>query len=491
MEVNSIKKQDNNVLIISIALFMATFMSAIEGTIVSTAMPTIVGELHGVSIMNWVFSIYLLTTAISTPIYGKLSDQFGRKKVFIFGISIFLIGSILSGLANSMNVLILWRAIQGIGAGVIMPLSYTIIADIYSDENRGKILGLNGAVWGIASIIAPLLGGYIVDNLSWHWIFFINVPLGILVLLVFTVSFKETKALVKNSVDYLGMIYLSLLLLFLMYIIQLISNLSNNWQPISYCIFLSILLLILFVRREHCADNPIIPMKLMHNRTFVVQNIIAFLISGFLMGLEVYLPVWTQGIFGYPATASGFAITPTSILWILGAFVSGWLLSRMKPFYATMIGLFFILVAAIWVVLLPFNVSFGWFFAIAAICGIGFGITITNGTVISQNSVDKGDIGVATSFNTLCRIFGQTLIVAVLGIVMNRQLKIGILHTDDSNMGMINKLVNFKTAHEIPAKLLEPLRTVLYNSLHKVFWVCLIIIIIAVLVNLYDRLSEK
>ncbi len=487
----SINTQKNNVLLVTISLFIATFMSAVEGTIVSTAMPTIVGDLHGVSIMNWVFSVYLLTNAISTPIYGKLSDQFGRKKIFIFGIAIFLIGSIFSGLSNSMTTLIIWRAIQGVGAGVIMPLSYTIVADIYSDEHRGKILGLNGAIWGIASIMAPLIGGFLVDSLSWHWVFFLNLPLGIIALIIFIASFHEKHVVVKQSIDYLGMIYLSLLLLSLMYIIQLISDLSNNWQPISYCIFFSILLLILFVRKEHCAENPIIPMKLLKNRTFVIQNIIAFLISGFLMGLEVYLPVWTQGIFGYPATISGLAITPTSILWIFGAFISGWLLSRMKAFYATLFGLFFILIAAVWVVLLPFTVSFAWFFAIAAICGIGFGITITNGTVISQNSVEKSDVGVATSFNTLCRIFGQTLIVAVLGIIMNRQLTIGILHTDGAKMDMINKIVNVKTAHLVPTKLMEPLRHVIYDSLHQVFWICLFIVIFAVIVNLYDRILAK
>ncbi len=161
-----------NVPLVTGAIFIATFMSAIEGTIVSTAMPTIVGDLSGVALMNWVFSIFLLTNAMATPIYGKLSDMFGRKRLFLFGLGTFIVGSTLSGMSNSMTELIIWRAVQGIGAGSIMPISFTIIADIYPFEKRAKVMGFNGSAWGIASIVAPLLGGFIVDQMSWHWIFF-------------------------------------------------------------------------------------------------------------------------------------------------------------------------------------------------------------------------------------------------------------------------------------------------------------------------------
>ena len=174
------EKRKTNVLLVTIALFVATFMTAIEGTIVSTAMPTIISNLHGMRLMNWVFSIYLLTNAMMTPIYGKMADRIGRKPIFIFGLVLFVIGSSLCGLSNHMETLIISRAIQGLGAGAIMPVSFTIIADIYPIEKRAKVLGFNGSAWGIASIIAPLLGGFIVDKLTWHWIFFINVPIGLI-----------------------------------------------------------------------------------------------------------------------------------------------------------------------------------------------------------------------------------------------------------------------------------------------------------------------
>src|SRR5699024_2769017 len=185
-----------------------TFLSAVEGTIVSTAMPTIVGDLKGISIMNWVFSIYLLTTTLSTPVYGKLVDEIGRKPVFIAGLLIFLVGSMLSGLSASMPQLICWRAVQGIGAGAILPISNTIIADIYTPDKRAQIMGLNNSAWGIASVAAPLLGGLIVDHLNWKWIFFINVPIGLISILLIWFNLRENKHYAHGKLDVWGIVWL-------------------------------------------------------------------------------------------------------------------------------------------------------------------------------------------------------------------------------------------------------------------------------------------
>ena len=194
-----------NVTRVTIAVFVATFMTAIEGTIITTAMPTIVGSLHGIEIMNWVFSIYLLTSAMLTPIYGKLADTIGRKPIFLFGTLLFMIGSALCGLSNSMLTLILSRAVQGIGAGAMMPVALTIIADLYPVEKRAKVLGLNSTAWGIASVVGPLAGGVIVDTVGWHWIFFINVPIGVFLLGMIWFYFHENKKTKKSEkMDLLG-----------------------------------------------------------------------------------------------------------------------------------------------------------------------------------------------------------------------------------------------------------------------------------------------
>lgn len=481
------KKKQTNVALVTVAIFVATFMSAIEGTIVSTAMPTIVGDLHGVNLMNWVISIFLLTNAIFTPIYGKLSDIFGRKRVFIIGIIIFLIGSMLSGLAHSMTTLIIWRALQGIGAGSIMPVSNTIIADIYSLEKRAKVMGLNGSAWGIASIIAPLLGGFIVDNLSWHWIFFINVPIGIITIILIQLYLKEEVSVHRKKIDYWGSVWLMLSLLGLMYGFQLLgeSTASKLILGLSFIIF--VVAGALFIRQEQRAEDPIIFLDLFNDRTFVIQNVATMLVSGLLIGFEVYLPTWTQGILGLPASLAGFAVTPSSVLWIFGSFLAGKMLVKLKANQILRISLTILAIGSFLLAVIPASTPFVAFFFIAAILGVGFGITITSTLVISQQLVSKDRIGVATSFNTLAKTLGQTIMMSVFGIIMNGTINMGIAHHPRINMTMMNQVINPQTAKQLPADLLPTLRDILYSALHNIYICGFILIIVAIVINAFSR----
>ncbi len=270
-----------NVKLVTIAVFVATFMTAIEGTIITTAMPTIVSSLKGIEIMNWVFSIYLLTSAMLTPIYGKFADNIGRKPVFLFGTLLFIIGSAFCGMANTMLTLIIARALQGLGAGAMMPVALTIIADLYPVEKRAKVLGLNSTAWGIASVVGPLAGGLIVDTIGWHWIFFINVPIGLgLIALIWFYFHEEKKAFAAVNIDYAGSLLLMLTLVGLLLGFQLLGDYGVSLPVLSLFVF-SVLMFIGFVRVEKKAADPIIDLKLFHSKLFVVVNIVAALASGF------------------------------------------------------------------------------------------------------------------------------------------------------------------------------------------------------------------
>lgn len=480
-------KQHTNVGVVTGAVFVATFMSAIEGTIVSTAMPTIVGDLHGVALMNWVFSIFLLTNALATPIYGKLADTVGRKSIFLAGLLIFIVGSTLSGLSHSMETLIAWRALQGIGAGAIMPVSFTILADIYPVEQRARVMGLNGSAWGIAAVVAPLLGGFIVDQLSWHWIFFINIPIGIITVLLIWFFLDDNFERKPFTMDWGGSLWLSVGLLALMLTFQLLGNgqLSVAWVVAGLVV--TVLAFWLFLRQEKRTADPLIPLTLFKNRTFVIQNLIAALVSGFLMGFEVYLPTWTQGLLGLLASQAGFAITHSSLMWIVGSFIAGRLMLKHTPYQIINISLSFILVGGLLMAFVPMTTPFWCFFVIAAICGTGFGITITTTTVTVQSQVPVEDVGVATSFNTLSRTLGQTIMISVFGIIMNLAMARGVATHKGTSLTMMNQLINPQTAKSLPSDLLPTLHGILYQGLHVIFIAAVILIVISFMVNFLDR----
>ncbi|MCB5954427.1 MDR family MFS transporter [Enterococcus sp. CWB-B31] len=485
-------ERQTNTKLVTIGVFTATFMTAIEGTIVSTAMPTIVGSLEGMEIMNWVFSIYLLTNAMLTPIYGKLADKIGRKPVFLIGISIFILGSSLCGIAPSMLTLIIARAVQGIGAGAVMPVALTIIADIYPTEKRARILGLNSAAWGVASVFGPLAGGFIVDTVGWHWIFFINVPIGLALLALISVYLIENKhEKTKQPMDILGSVMLMISLLTLLLSFQMIGDEGFSFKILIGLIVTTIFIAVFFFVEKR-AEDPVIALHLFKNNSFMLVNLIAALISGFLMGVEVYIPMWMQGVLRTSAGLGGLALAPMSVLWMVGSFVGGSLMVKLKMTKVLLIGLSIILIGGLCLVLLPVSVPVILFFIISAELGIGFGITITTTTVTAQNGVESTEVGVATSFNTLCRTIGQTIMISVFGVLLNSLIAVSLNQSNLSvDKGMMNQLVNPHTAGDIPKEILVPLRTILFDGLHGVFIAGLMLVAAALLLILFLQRPKR
>lgn len=399
---------------IVIALMVAMFLGAIEGTVVTTAIPTIVRELHGFALISWVFSIYLLASAVSTPIYGKLADLFGRKKMLSLGITIFILGSCLCGISQNMYQLITFRAIQGLGAGAIFTLTYTILGDVFEFAERGKIQGWLGTVWGVASLAGPFLGGFFIDYVSWHWIFFINLPFGIISLVLLSRNLDEHVEKHQVQIDYAGILFLSAAILTLLYGVLLGSN-----------IFLSLLLtaglLLIFYFLEKRAAEPVIPFDLFTWHSTVV-NLICFLLSAVVMGGDVYLPVLIQNVLGYQATVSGLIMAPMSLTWLLAAVM----LTKAIPRYGerTVVewSAAVLLAGCLPLLFLGLSSPIILLIMITLLMGFGFGGSFTTLTIMIQESAGFAQRGAAMALNALVRTLGQTIGVSILGGLLNSRI---------------------------------------------------------------------
>jgi len=424
---------------IVIALMVAMFLGAVEGTVVTTAIPTIVKDLHGFEIISLVFSIYLLTSAISTPIYGKLSDLYGRKNVLSIGIVIFLAGSILCGLSRSMYMLIAFRALQGLGAGSIFTVTYTIIGDEFSLEERPKVQGSIGTVWGVASLLGPFLGGFLINVLSWHWIFFINIPFGILSIVLLQRSLKETFEKKKVKIDFAGIIVLSMAMIIFLNIFLDSGNFGiqkNVFIILSICA--TALLLILFYFIERNAKEPIIPFDIF-TKTIINVNLISFLLSAILIGVDVYMSIYIQNILGFSPTISGLAMAPMSVAWLMSSVILGKCIMIYGEKFVIMISVFILFISTLLFATLNVNSALPLVVLFSFVMGFGLGGAFTTLTIVVQTSVEYNKRGAATATNSLLRTLGQTIGVSIFGGIFNADIanyfnNIGINGVDNRNL---------------------------------------------------------
>ncbi|MGG1690665.1 MDR family MFS transporter [Heyndrickxia ginsengihumi] len=465
--------KETNVKVVTIALFVATFLTAIEGTIVSTAMPRIVSDLKGIEIMNWVFTIYLLTSAVTVPIFGKLSDIFGRKNIFMIGIITFLIGSTLCGISRSMDMLIICRAIQGIGAGSIMPVTNTIIADIYPHHKRAKMLGFMAAAWGIAGVLGPLIGGFFVDQLSWHWIFFINVPFGLVATIMVIISLKEHMEKRKKKIDILGAITFSIAMLSFLYALQKGGD-TNTWSsPLIIGLFILTIIMtgiFLFIESRH--EEPMIPLQLFSIRAIALSNLIGFLASAILIGINVYIPMWTQGLLGHGATVSGLMLAPMPVGWTIGSFLGGKIQLNKGTRFAFIVGLILILISECWLSTFTIDTMEWCFYIFSAISGLGFGIAMTISLVCVQSAVDSSHRGAATASNTFFRNLGQSVGSALFGTYFNATISNSLMKKENPQhltRNALNALINPENAHTFSTSARNLLRSVLVSGIHHIF----------------------
>jgi EmrB/QacA subfamily drug resistance transporter len=403
-------------------LIIAMLFGALDGTIVGTAMPRIVGELGGLSLMTWLTTAYMLTSTTVVPIAGKLADLLGRRVVYVTGLVVFMVGSALCGMANNMTELIIYRGLQGIGGGIMMPMAMIVIGDVFTGKERAKWQGVFGGLYGLASIIGPQVGGFIVDHLNWRWVFYINLPVGILATIFIAMGLSKYKAEGPVKFDLAGMVTM------VVGVVSLLLALTfggdkyewTSWQIIAlFAVALVFLTLFVFVERK--AEEPILPMHLFKHRTFTVLNGIGFLMSVGMFGAIMFVPFFMQGVVGVSATKSGTIMTPMMITMIIGSIVGGRTVYKIGVKSQLFIGM--VVMAAGFSLLSTMDVDTSEWTATLymIILGLGMGLVMPILTLALQESFPKSELGVVTSSSQFFRAIGGTFGMTVLGAIMNHR----------------------------------------------------------------------
>lgn len=397
------------------ALLLALAMAAMEMTVVSTAMPTVVGDLGGAEHYAWVFSAYMLTSTVTVPIYGKLADLYGRKPVMLAAIALFLLGSMASGQARTMTQLIGFRAVQGVGAGGMQPIALTIVGDIFTLEERAKMQGVFGAVWAIAGLVGPLLGGLIVGALSWRWVFYVNVPFGLLSAVILSFFHAEKLERHDHKLDVLGAVVLSGA------IVALLLGVDSPFAAIL--LPLCVLLTGAFLFVETRVSEPLVPLRLFAQRTIATSSAIQSFAGGSMVGLVTFAPLYAQGVLGATPTQAGVAIAPMAIAWPIASAFSGRVLTRIgfRPLIRG--GAVLITATAVaFAVCIANGAQLGTLRLLSALFGLGMGLSNTSLVIAVQSSVGFSQRGVATASTMFFRNIGGTIGVGVMGAVLARHL---------------------------------------------------------------------
>lgn len=406
-------------------LMLGLLLASLDQTVVGTAMPRVIAHLGGMSLYAWVFTAYMLASTASVPIFGKLSDLFGRKPFYIAGLIVFMVGSMLSGAAQTMNQLIAFRGLQGVGAGILFTNAIAIIGDIFPPAERGRYQGLMGAVFGLSSVIGPLVGGYITDSLNWRWVFYVNLPVGILAALVFTWAMPSIRASgLKRAIDYFGVATLLLATVPML--------LAFSWAGKEYAwgsarivglLVFSGLAWIAFLAAESRAKEPILPLDLFRNGIFTVSSIVVFLTGFGMFGAIAFVPLFMQGVIGVSATNSGLLLTPMMLGMVVSSTIAGQVMSRSGRYKAMSIaGLILLTLGSYLLSSMTEATTYAQAIFYLVLTGLGLGVTFPVFTLTVQNALPYNRLGVVSAAVQFFRSIGGTIGVAILGSILSTRL---------------------------------------------------------------------
>ena len=477
-------------LLIILSALMALFLGAMDALIMTAAMPTIVAELGGLHLYSWVYSAYLLARAVSLPVFGKLADLFKNKTIFLISIGIFLLASILAGLSPNMTFLIICRVFQGIGAGGNFALVYIVLADISPPDQRARTMSYASSVWGIASVLGPTLGGFFVTYLSWRWIFFINVPLGLFSLVgigLFLIEIREKRKQV--SLDLMGVLTLSISILGLLTLF-LVGGRDFPWLslPVMLLLISTVVAGVGFIYCEKRAKDPILSLDFFQNRGFALGNLCVFFSSFAIFAFFAFAPIFIQGAQGKSPMQVGLAMLSLSLGWSIGSIVLGQISDRMGEKTAAIIGAGCLVVGCGLALLFQRETSMTFSFSVFMVVGMGMGFVALSTLVIAQNAVNLEDLGVATAAHQFTRTFGGTVGIGICGGLLMSRLTAAI-------DGMVNQSLAGGLPHSLTGQgqrsfenLLRPefqalltesaresLQLSIATSVQLVFWIALLI----------------
>jgi len=394
---------------VTAGLMLGMFLAALEATVVSTAMPTVVASLGGIDHYSWVFSAYLLTSTASVPLWGRLSDLSGRRTVYLAAIALFLTGSMLAGVSQSMFQLIAFRLLQGLGAGGLIPLGLTIIGEIYTLAERTRMQAVFSSIWGVSSVAGPLIGGIITDAVSWRWVFYVNVPFGLIAAVVVQRTLPSDTPTATGTLNWPG----GLLLFAATALVLVASSEANPMWALA-----AIVTCALFAWSDRRSANPILPLSLLGNPTVSISSIVGFLASTALFGTLAFIPLLMQVSTGASATSAGQILTPLYLFWVLASIVAARLLFRIGPRVSAVLGTSAVFVSCAALPWTAVHASRAWVFADIALMGAGLGFSMLSLLLAVQHSVARSQLGAATSLNMFSRSIGGAVGVSVMGAIL-------------------------------------------------------------------------
>lgn len=487
------RKDSSNKLVVA-GLLLGILMAAMDNTIVATAMGAIVSDLGSFDKFAWVTASYMVAVMAGMPIYGKLSDMYGRKRFFVFGLIFFLLGSALCGIAQSMNQLIVFRAVQGIGGGALLPIAFTIIFDLFPPEKRGRMSGLFGGVFGLSSVLGPLLGALITDSVGWHWVFYINVPIGIFALFFIIRYYNESLEHKKQKIDWWGAITLVVSVVCLMFALEL-GGKTYDWNSVQIIGLFSVfaIFFVAFFIAERKAEEPIISFWMFKNRLFATSQILAFLYGGTFIIIAVFIPIFVQAVYGSSATSAGFILTPMMLGSVLGSMIGGIFQTK-----ASFRNLMILSVLAFFIgMLLLGNMSpdtaryMLTVFMLVAGFGVGFNFSLLPSA--SMNDLEPRYRGSANSTNSFLRSLGMTLGITIFGTIQTNVFTNKLADAfrgmggtgPMQDMGDPQQIFQPDTRSQIPDEILNPIIQAMSDSITYIFMLTLVPIAIAAVTILF------